>query len=43
MNKQQWAYARVYASVSPGSKANKLDKPDRQSPVELQEKQAREV
>ena len=26
MNKQQWAYARVYASVSPGSKANKIDK-----------------
>ena len=26
MNKQQWAYARVYASVSSGSKANKIDK-----------------
>jgi len=23
---EQWAYARVYASVSPGSKANKIDK-----------------
>ena len=25
-SKEQWAYARVYASVSPGSKANKIDK-----------------
>ncbi len=23
---EQWAYARLYASVSPGSKANKIDK-----------------
>ena len=23
---EQWAYARVYASVSPNSKANKIDK-----------------
>jgi len=23
---EQWAYARVYASVSPGSKSNKIDK-----------------
>tara|TARA_R110002020_G_scaffold383918_3_gene594568 strand:- start:4419 stop:4685 length:267 start_codon:yes stop_codon:yes gene_type:complete len=26
MNKQQWAYARVYASVNPDSKAYKIDK-----------------
>jgi hypothetical protein len=26
MNKQQWAYSRVYASLSPGSKTNKIDK-----------------
>lgn len=26
MNKQQWAYARVYASVNPKSKAHKIDK-----------------
>jgi len=26
MNKQQWAYARVYASVNPNSKAYKIDK-----------------
>lgn len=23
---EQWAYARIYASVSPGSKAHKIDK-----------------
>ena len=26
MQKQQWAYARVYASVNPKSKAYKIDK-----------------
>jgi len=26
MNKQQWAYARVYASVDPKSKSYKIDK-----------------
>ena len=26
MQKQQWAYARLYASVSPGSKSGKIDK-----------------
>jgi hypothetical protein len=26
MNKQQWAYARVYAAVNPKSKAHKIDK-----------------
>jgi len=26
MNKQQWAYARVYASVDPSSKSHKIDK-----------------
>lgn len=26
MNKQQWAYARVYASVNPDSKSHKIDK-----------------
>ncbi len=26
MNKQQWAYARVYASVNPYSKSHKIDK-----------------
>tara|TARA_R100001463_G_scaffold126697_1_gene184465 strand:+ start:656 stop:925 length:270 start_codon:yes stop_codon:yes gene_type:complete len=26
MTKQQWAYARVYASVNPSSKAYKIDK-----------------
>lgn len=26
MNKQQWAYARVYASLDPKSKAHKIDK-----------------
>ena len=26
MNKQQWAYARVYAAVNPKSKAYKIDK-----------------
>lgn len=26
MNKQQWAYARVYAAVDPKSKAHKIDK-----------------
>tara|TARA_R110002020_G_scaffold173645_1_gene364567 strand:+ start:8267 stop:8536 length:270 start_codon:yes stop_codon:yes gene_type:complete len=26
MNKQQWAYARVYASVNPNSKSYKIDK-----------------
>lgn len=25
MNKQQWAYARVYASVNPNSKSYKID------------------
>ena len=25
---EQWAYSRLYASVSPGSKANKIDKSD---------------
>jgi len=26
MNKQQWAYARVYASVNPTSKSHQIDK-----------------
>ena len=26
MQKQHWAYARLYASVSPGSKSGKIDK-----------------
>tara|TARA_R100001509_G_scaffold163870_1_gene139566 strand:+ start:264 stop:536 length:273 start_codon:yes stop_codon:yes gene_type:complete len=26
MQKQQWAYARVYAAVNPKSKAHKIDK-----------------
>ena len=26
MTKAQWSMARIYASVSPGSKANKIDK-----------------
>jgi len=26
MQKQQWAYSRLYASVSPGSKSGKIDK-----------------
>ena len=26
MQKQQWAYARVYAAVNPSSKAHKIDK-----------------
>lgn len=26
MNKQQWAYARVYSAVNPKSKAYKIDK-----------------
>ena len=26
MQKQQWAYARVYASVNPKSKSHKIDK-----------------
>jgi len=26
MQKQQWAYSRVYASISPGSKSAKIDK-----------------
>lgn len=26
MQKQQWAYARVYASLDPSSKAHKIDK-----------------
>jgi len=26
MNKQQWAYARVYASINPKSKSHKIDK-----------------
>ena len=26
MQKQQWAYARVYAAVDPSSKAHKVDK-----------------
>ena len=26
MNKQQWAYSRVYASVNPKSKSYKIDK-----------------
>lgn len=26
MQKQQWAYARVYSSVNPKSKSNKIDK-----------------
>ncbi len=26
MTKEQWSMGRIYASVSPGSKANKIDK-----------------
>jgi len=26
MTKQSWAYGRVYASISPGSKSSKIDK-----------------